>query len=122
MQRRLTKQKELVLHYVQSVRTHPTAEDVFNNTKKKLPSLTLATVYRNLHLLAEEGKIQCFMIKNEYHFDGFTDHHHHLVCTECGCIQDVVNPRLTQFVSHQLTAQKFHPTTVQVEGLCGKCC
>ncbi len=99
MERRITAQRMKILEFVNSVRTHPTAEEVYNHVKKEIPSITLATVYRNLHILVEQGEIIKVGINNEYHFDGFTDEHQHLFCNQCKKIEDVEDSKLNKYVS-----------------------
>ena len=86
---RNTIQKTMILKYVRSVRTHPSAEEVFNHVKKKIPNITLATVYRNLNTLAEKGIISRIEINHEYHYDYITKDHIHLVCKNTGEIKDI---------------------------------
>ena len=86
--KKYSRQREAVYEAVCSVRSHPTADEVYDSVKKKLPNVSLATVYRNLSLLCSEGKL--IMINTgdgASHYDGFTEKHHHLVCSE-RCIRD----------------------------------
>ena len=86
MKRRQTIQRIKILEYLEGVKTHPTAETIYREVKKELPTITLATVYRNLNLLADEGKIVKLEINNEYHFDADRSNHQHGVCKKCGKI------------------------------------
>ena len=63
---RNTIQRIKIMKYLKSVKTHPTAEMVYNAVVKEIPSITLATVYRNLHNLANKGKILMFEFNKEY--------------------------------------------------------
>jgi Fe2+ or Zn2+ uptake regulation protein len=56
-ERRNTRQRQLVLEEVRSRHDHPTAEQIFDEVHKVDEHLSRATVYRNLHLLADEGII-----------------------------------------------------------------
>ena len=55
--KKYSRQREAVYEAVCSVRSHPTADEVYDSVKKKLPNVSLATVYRNLSLLCSEGKL-----------------------------------------------------------------
>ena len=78
-----------VLEYLLGVKTHPNAETVYNHVKKELPTITLATVYRNLNAMVEAGQIIRMEINNEYHYDADTRAHQHCICRSCGKIIDV---------------------------------
>ena len=120
---RMTSQRVKILEYLKGVKTHPTAEDVYRNVKKALPAITLATVYRNLNLLAEQGKILKFKIHNEYHFDADISCHQHCVCKKCGSICDVFQKEISEYALKKAKLGGFKPDCVNVifKGLCKKC-
>ncbi len=120
---RNTKQRIAILHYLLSVRNHPTAEMAYQAIRRKVPGLTLATVYRNLHLLASQGRINRLSINNEYHFDGFTHPHQHLVCTTCNNILDVENPSLDRYAQKRLDCPTFKTERIMIQafGICAQC-
>lgn len=89
MAQRYSKQREMILSLLQSRYDHPTCEMLYLDLKKVMPAISLATVYRNLRLLENEGKIRCIPAKNAEHFDGNSSTHYHLTCTECGRIIDI---------------------------------
>jgi len=55
---RLTKQRKVIIDYLCSLKTHPTADDLFPPLKKRLPSMSLGSLYRNLDALTKKGKIK----------------------------------------------------------------
>jgi len=90
MERRNTVQKELVLDAVTSLHRHVTADEVYDYIKVKRPSIGKGTVYRNLAILAEEGKIR--RIENSEgpdRYDYLLKKHYHVRCIACGEIFDV---------------------------------
>lgn len=90
MERRHTIQKDMVLDAVQSLRNHATAEEVYEYVKSGHPSIGKGTVYRNLHVLAEEGLIRRIQIPNgSDRFDHNLDEHYHARCIKCQRIFDV---------------------------------
>lgn len=123
MKRRSTVQRLRILDYLKVSEMHPTAEAVHNEVRKEIPTITLATVYRNLNLLAEEGKILKLEINNEFHFDGDTSRHQHCVCRECGMIIDVFQREISDYALKKVKNSSFDPISVQVifHGLCEKC-
>ncbi len=86
---RNTIQRTKILDFLKKNRSHPTAEDIFREIKKEIPTITLATVYRNLHILAEQNKILRFEINKEYHFDAETRMHFHFLCRNSNRIIDI---------------------------------
>ena len=116
MERRLTKQRSEVLEYVKKVRTHPTAEMVFQEIKNKVPGITLATVYRNLHLLAESGDIRKLMINGEYHFDGFVKEHQHFWCIKCNEVHDIEDNKLMNYTNNRMNERGFIVSEITLSG------
>ena len=114
MKRRLTVQKLKILEYLRSVKTHPTAEIIYDAVKKQVPTITLATVYRNLNLLANEGEILRLEMGNEFHFDADIGRHQHCVCRKCGKIYDVFQKEISKYAMEKINYDGFNPTNVQV--------
>ena len=52
-----SKQRDAILTYLHSTKSHPTAETVYENVRESIPNISLGTVYRNLALLEELGEI-----------------------------------------------------------------
>lgn len=86
-----SRQRELILETLRHAHTHPTAEQLFVQVKKQMPSISLGTVYRNLNLLAEIGMIRRVESagSTSIRYDGRNDEHCHLVCSSCGKIMDI---------------------------------
>lgn len=89
MTRRNTKQRQLILEAVQSRCDHPSAEQIFQQVREKDPKISLGTVYRNLAILAEEGKLLDLRLSEADRFDRTTAPHDHFFCEECGRIFDI---------------------------------
>ena len=89
MERRNTKQRQIILDAVQSRCDHPTAEQIYNQVYAVDPRISKATVYRNLNLLAEEGKITVVNLPPADRFDLTTKKHCHFVCKKCGRVFDI---------------------------------
>ena len=93
---RYSHQRELVLEAVKSVKTHPTADMVYDSLHADNPHLSLGTVYRNLAFLAMQGDITpIYTGDNKVHYDGDTEPHCHFVCKKCSKIIDIfITPRI----------------------------
>jgi Fur family peroxide stress response transcriptional regulator len=88
---RLTDPRRVVLEVVRGTEAHPTAEAVHGMVRRRLPRVSLGTVYRNLRLLVDEGLVQ-ELPGPHARFDGNTSEHHHFTCLRCGRIVDVEGP------------------------------
>ncbi|MBR5773454.1 MAG: transcriptional repressor [Clostridia bacterium] len=86
---RHSKQRDAILANLRSRKDHPTAQEVFFSLKPEIPALSLATVYRNLSMLANKGEIIRLQTAGEEHFDGDISLHSHFFCTECNKIYDI---------------------------------
>lgn len=85
-----SKQRDLILTYVQNSKSHPTAEMVYSDIKKEIPNISLGTVYRNLNQLCEHNLLRKIVVPNKVdRFDNVYHHHGHLYCNECGRIEDI---------------------------------
>lgn len=90
MEKRNTVQKEMVYSTVCRLCCHPTADEIYSAVFAEYPSVSRGTVYRNLNVLCEEGKIKRVRIPDGAdHFDHKCDLHFHAQCTECGKVFDV---------------------------------
>ncbi len=86
---RNSKQRDAVLRNLSERYDHPTAEDVYLSLKKDFPSISLATVYRNLKLLESEGMILKITTDDSDRFDGHTYEHYHFTCRDCKRVLDL---------------------------------
>lgn len=87
---RYSHQREMIYEYIQSTKAHPSADMVYENLKDKIPKLSLGTVYRNLKLLEETGKIRrVTTVDNSERYDACCFNHAHFVCEKCGCVKDL---------------------------------
>ncbi len=69
---------------------HPTAEEIFTAVKQRLPSISLATVYRNLEIMSNNGLIKKLELEDQpMRFDWRISEHYHLTCVKCGRVEDV---------------------------------
>jgi Fur family transcriptional regulator, peroxide stress response regulator len=86
---RLTRPRRLILDVVRATDVHPTAAFVYERVRRRLPRVSLGTVYRNLRMLAAEGFLAERTDAGGLRFDGNTGLHDHFTCLTCGRIYDV---------------------------------
>lgn len=85
-----SKQREAIKEYLMSTKVHPTAETVFQHVREDNPKISLATVYRNLTLLVENGEARKISTGDgTEHYDGDTSPHSHYACRCCHKIYDL---------------------------------
>ncbi len=122
---RFSKQRQLILDTLHSFAVHPTAEQLYEEVRKEMPSISLGTVYRNLNVLVEQQKIQRFDSPGEasVRYDGRNDDHSHLVCTTCNKVYDVdsyVFKNLDNTLSN-LTGFRVEHHDIVLKGVCKEC-
>ncbi len=103
---------------------HPDAETIYSRVRKRIPTLSLDTVYRTLRLLERKGIILRAGLFNERaRFDANTDRHHHFVCSECGFMGDVYNEAWNEFQAPNGAGAMGTVNSIHVElrGLCNAC-
>lgn len=84
----VTGPRRAVLEVVRGTESHPTAEAVHRLVRRRLPGVSLGTIYRNLRLLVGAGLLK--ELPGPYaRFDANTSAHHHFMCERCGRIIDV---------------------------------
>ena len=121
---RMTRQRKIILEEIKSVCTHPSADEVYEMVRQRLPRISLGTVYRNLEVLSELGEIQklehCGTLKR---FDGNPQNHYHIRCMRCDRVDDApvellndLETKLSRCTSYQVMGHRL-----EFIGLCEKC-
>lgn len=120
-----SRQRDVILDYLKSTASHPTAEEVYENIRVLEPNISLGTVYRNLKQLADYDMIKRLHMNDGIdHFDADTSVHHHLFCTSCGRVYDL-KPDNAEGFAKNLDFAGFEGGN-KIEGFViyfyGKCC
>jgi Fur family peroxide stress response transcriptional regulator len=86
---RMTHQRMEIFKEVAKTDEHPDAETIYTRVRRRIPVISLDTVYRTLTMLERLGVIsRVYALCDRARFDAFTTPHHHFVCTECGTLRD----------------------------------
>jgi Fur family peroxide stress response transcriptional regulator len=121
---RLTYQRIEVFRALASSEEHPDVETIHRFVRKRIPTISPDTIYRNLKLLAEHGLVSAAGMSHErLRFDANVDPHHHFVCVKCGRIRDFTSSDV-DCTTFPVEAQAFGtPLSVhlEVKGLCSVC-
>jgi len=81
---RMTKQRRIILDELKRLASHPSAEELYEVVRSRLPRISLGTVYRNLEVLSELGEIQKLELGGtQKRFDWDTRKHYHIRCINC---------------------------------------
>lgn len=122
--RRMTQQRKVILEELHKLTSHPTADDLHRIVRNRLPKISIATVYRNLELLSDEGQVlKMDVAGTQRRFDGNTENHYHIRCSVCGRVDDV---HMELVSGLQETAQKrcgYRVISHRIEftGICPEC-
>lgn len=122
---RVTPQRAIIFEAVENLEGHVTAEDIFQEVQRVNPYISLATVYRTLELLQDLNLVTPTNLGGSQTFFALEGHgtHHHLVCQQCGNIQEFSDELLESLrdslrQQHGFKAQVSH---MSIFGLCRAC-
>lgn len=121
---RMTRQRKVILEELRKVDTHPSTDEIYMMVRKRLPRISLGTVYRNLEILSETGEIQKLELGCKLkRFDGIAQNHYHIRCLHCQRVIDAP-AGLEVAVNHDFkTAAGFKILDHRLEfiGICPDC-
>ena len=120
----MTIQRRVVLEALDGRTDHPTVETLFEEVKERLPGTSKATIYRSLETLCQFGLVRRVAHPfSAVRFDPNVEHHHHFICDECGCIEDVpaeeVSGELPEWSDRGDLS--VHETSLVFRGYCQGC-
>jgi len=121
---KLTHQRMEIFREVAQTGDHPDAEKVYQGGRKRMPTISLDTVYRTLWLLKDLGLITTLGFPRERtRFDANLSHHHHFVCIQCGLTRDFYSDTFDELrLPDSVKAfGRVETTQVEVKGVCLKC-
>lgn len=121
---RNTIQRQVILEELQKVTSHPTAAGVYAMVRRRLPKISLGTVYRNLDLLGKMGTIRKLeQGGEEARFDGNSTPHDHIRCVRCGRVDDIHAAPLDLSTVAANDFNDYHVLGYRIEffGVCPKC-
>ena len=121
---KLTPQRIEILKFLDGNTSHPTAEDIYREVKKRCATVSFATVYNTLEALKKRGELLEVTIDPERkHFDPNPAPHHHIVCASCGRIEDVFEDYSETLRLPDEVLQRFTMTGNHIDffGFCAEC-
>lgn len=120
----MTKQRMIILEELRKVTSHPTAEQLHQMVRQRLPGISIATVYRNLETLTDEGEIMKLDVAGtRRRFDGNSVNHYHIRCTRCGRVDDVHMDLVASLeqAAARLSGYRIQSHNVEFTGICPEC-
>ena len=119
-----SRQREIILETLKENVVHPAAEYLYEKVHKKDENISLATLYRNLNKLADEGIIKKIDgLELSSHYDHNTFEHYHFICEKCGKVFDVdcnIAPEVVSKTEEE-TGFKINGHDIIFHGLCREC-
>lgn len=121
--RRQTRQRRVVYETVAATDTHPTAEWVYERVRRRLPRISLGTVYRNLQLLVAAGSLRSWSRGRTTRYEADLSPHDHFLCRRCGVLSDL--PRAARrFAEEERLKRDGHlveERILEFVGICRPC-
>ena len=121
-----TRQGAAVLRVARSSRLFQSAQDIHSDLRARGESIGLTTVYRHLQALADDGVLDTLRTDSGevmYRCCRLEEHHHHLVCRNCGRTSEIEGNDLESWIEQTVEAHGFaDPShTLEIYGLCSAC-
>jgi Fur family transcriptional regulator, peroxide stress response regulator len=120
----VTHQRQVIYEVLTATDGHPSPEEVYARVKRRIPSISLATVYKNIHLFIDAGIFQQVSLHHgSMRVETNHSAHHHLVCTECKAITDIDAASLGLPPMPEKLPGGFLPQRISMDvlGLCPRC-
>ena len=124
----MTHQREVILEEIKKDPSHPTADEIYERVRKRLPRISMGTVYRNLDVLSSCGLIHRLEPGlPQMRFDSIIQDHYHITCLECGKIEDApIEPsdnalQNLENALGRLTKHGIFGHKLEFVGLCKQC-
>ena len=119
-----THQRQVLYEVMQTMPGHPSPEEVYARVKMRVPAVSLATVYKNIHLFIEKGVLQQLSPHHgALRVELNTVAHHHMVCSHCKAITDIDEKNLGALPALLELAEGFQVQrySIDVIGICAAC-
>ncbi|MCX7914265.1 MAG: transcriptional repressor [Thermodesulfovibrionales bacterium] len=118
----MTPQRMAILNYLKDNKDHPAVEDIYKSIITQFPTISLATVYKNLEMLKNLGMLKELSIgQDKKHFDPNVSPHHHLICKECKKIVDIDVKFDLNIPEHSKKGFEIIGSHIEFYGICPEC-
>ncbi len=119
----MTRQRRVILDELRRRDSHPTVDEVYARVRRRLPHISMATVYRNLELMSQCGLIGEIDTCGARRYDGHPGQHYHVRCKVCGLLGDVPIRTAERLEAAGQKASEFEIVGHRLEfiGVCPAC-
>jgi Fe2+ or Zn2+ uptake regulation protein len=120
----VTHQRQVIWDILCSMHGHPSPEAIYERVRERIPSISLATVYKNVRTFIEHGLLaEVSLHHGPARLETNMEPHHHMVCVHCRSIVDLpdeaVEPvRLRKGAPSEFRVERY---VVEIHGVCGRC-
>jgi Fur family ferric uptake transcriptional regulator len=120
---RNTRPRRIILEELKKVTSHPTADEIYNKVRARLPRVSLGTVYRNLEIMAGSGLVMKLEIAGtQRRYDGTPEQHYHIRCEVCGKVDDIqIKPINIDREIRGATPYEISGHSLEFKGKCPAC-
>jgi Fur family ferric uptake transcriptional regulator len=121
---RSTEQRGLIREIIQHAKGHLDADEIYQQARDRSPSISLSTIYRNLHIFIEQGLVEEHQFGSRRYYEPVPQsRHHHLVCLGCGRVFEFKCPSTKRLASRISKEEGFRvtDTEVRLSGYCPEC-
>ncbi len=122
--KRMTRQRRLVLEELKKLKNHPSADYLFGVVRKKMPNISLGTVYRNLDVLVNTGlALKLDLAGGQCRYDGDISPHYHIRCIVCGELADLQESAVAGIDNPRVLESDFSVMgwRMEFDGVCPQC-
>ena len=120
----VTHQRQVLYEVMQGMSGHPSPEEIFAEVRQRIPAVSLATVYKNIHVFVENGILREVSLHHgSQRLEMNERQHHHLVCSRCKAITDIAAEGIDLIPQHSDLGVGFQVErySVDVIGVCAEC-
>ena len=120
---RKSKPRGVILEELQKVKSHPRGDELYNVVRRRLPQISLGTVYRNLDLLRRQGRVAEIFCGDFNRYDGNISPHPHFLCRRCKRLWDFEGSGIPEKIKSARDDDGFHVEGhyIVFYGLCDRC-
>ncbi len=120
---KFSSRRQAVIDVIKNMRCHPSADAIYEECRKTIPNISLATVYRNLAYLEKKGVLgRVIGCGEKEHYDIELDTHCHVICSKCGKITDMLYPDdMKSMLDKYCSKSEFSSFGLSFYNLCDEC-